>query len=135
MPTDVTMDYRSLPWKYDDTIQQGQSLRFPVQLTLKGTVIALTSVTYALTVSTARGGTSVLTAAGGGAYSATGIVETDATNGRFCIYIAGADTGALGVGTYFLNLVLTFPSGHASFAYDVTPVLAGYLTIEDNATS
>ena len=134
MAVTTAINFGSLPWEVSYILQQGQSWREFLTIADNGTALSLTDVTYALTLSTERGGTSVLTGTTAGDWTTTGVRVVSASGGQITPLIAAADTTAL-KGTYFFTLVLTFPSDHSTYPSEVMPLMSGFFTFLDNATS
>jgi hypothetical protein len=97
-------------------------------------VVDLTSVTWTLNVSSAQGGTSLLSKTTASDWTASGIHVDTAASGTFSVYLLAADvTTYIGVrdGAYY-EVVATFPAAHADFPSMVKTLLAGSVTVRED---
>ena len=127
-------ELRRAPFQRDIELPDGNGHMDKLTLQLNSTALVLTSVSFALTVSDDRGGTSELTgAAVADTSGSSGIIVDDAEAGQITLWLAPADVTALGEGVHYYQVVATFPADHAELPNLVRCLIAGELEITEDA--
>lgn len=132
----IEVAVNALPHVVDISVPLGDSYRKLWTLkrdTGSAAVVDLTSVTWSLIVSSAQGGTALLTKTTTTDWTASGIHVDTAASGTFSVYLLAADVTTLGVrdGAYY-EVVATFPAAHADFPSMVKTLLAGAVTVRED---
>ena len=128
-----TVQVNDLPQVVNITVPIGDSYRKLWTLqrdTGTAAAVVLTDVTWTLIVSTAPGGTVLLSKTVTTDWLTSGIHVDTAASGQFSVYILAADVTTIGLrSAAYYEVVATFPAAHAQFPSLVKTLFAGRLTV------
>ena len=135
-----TRDFNDLPLRVDIRVTQGDSYKklWKLQYNPSGTAtdIDLTNATMKLTISTAQGGTSLvsITAEITDWTTSSGIYIDIATEGEFTVFIIEGDTETtLGAGEFWYEVEMIFTDGDSTFPNITKTVLEGLCIVQKGA--
>ncbi len=128
----LTVNLNDLPEVVNISVPIGNSYRRQWTFerdTGTAAAVSLTSVTWTLIISTDRDGTVKLSKTTTAVWTASGVYIDSAAAGQLTVYVLASDVTTLAVGSWFYQVVATFPSGHADFPSLVKTLFEGTFTV------
>lgn len=139
MSDTIPVAFNELPHRENLRIPKGNSVlrQWEIQIdTGIAEALPLTNATLTLTVSTAPGGTALLSGVEISNFSgASGIKVSGSSNEYLDMFIKAADTTTLGVGAFWYEVQAVFASDDANLPYQTKDLIVGTLVVTATAVA